>query len=187
MTMSDFAIHQTDRTALTPLRTVGLSLVCVARTAWLLVRGKLHIDHSQDGRWALLPDGRTYEIFRRTTSSAADEDAGELVTLAVWFHLRLVPAWAQRRRTIFERESILNTLLFAGFAGYVSKLWMVDPETNEFAGLYEWRGREEAERYAHYITSVLRPLSSHGRVGWEIRSVKPAAIPAAPFEREAVR
>jgi hypothetical protein len=171
MTTFDFVAQDADRTALSPMRTVWLALGCAVRTVWLLARGALHIDHSLDGRLAQLPDGRSFEIFRRTTSSASDHDTGEPVVLSVWFHLRFVPAWARRRRALFERESILNTLLFAGFAGYESKLWMVDPDTNEFAGLYQWRGREAAERYARYIASVLRPLSSHGLVGWDITEV----------------
>jgi hypothetical protein len=171
MTTSSFVVHDADRATLSAtIRTLGIALGCALRTLWLLARGALHIDHSLDGRLAQLPDGRTFEIFRRTTSSASDHDMNEPVVLSVWFHLRFVPAWARTRRTLFERESILNTLLFAGFPGYQSKLWMVDPDTNEFAGLYEWRGREAAERYARYITSVLRPLSSHGLVDWEITS-----------------
>jgi hypothetical protein len=69
------------------------------------------------------------------------------------------------RRYLFERESILNTLLFAGFPGYRVKLWMVDPDTADYAGLYLWEGRDRAQRYATYITAVLGPLSVRGSVG----------------------
>ena len=92
------------------------------------------------------------------------------VTLAVWFHLRFVPAGGRIRRFVFERESILNTLLYAGFDGYRVKLWMVDPVTSDYAGLYAWQGVDETERYAAYITTVLRPLSTPGSVGYEILS-----------------
>jgi hypothetical protein len=182
MTTIHFVAHDADQTALPPMRTLWLALGCAVRTTWLLARGSLHIDHSLDGRLAQLPDGRSFKIFRRTTCSASEDDENEPVVLSVWFHLRFVPAWARRRRTLFERESILNTLVFAGFPGYVSKLWMVDPETNEFAGLYEWRGREAAERYARYITSVLRPLSSHGLVDWDITPADRAGVESTAIE-----
>jgi hypothetical protein len=145
-----------------------LVLGCGVRTLRLLARGMLHIDHRSDGRSARLPDGRHYVIFRRTTSTAPVARPEEPVVLAVWFRLRFVPTGSRVRRAIFERESILNTVLFAGFEGYSTKLWMVDPDSNEFAGRYEWFGRASAERYARYITSVLTPLSRRGSVGYEI-------------------
>jgi len=40
--------------------------------------------------------------------------------------------------------------------------------TSGYAGLYEWAGRDEAERYARYITGILAPLSVHGSVGYEL-------------------
>jgi hypothetical protein len=90
------------------------------------------------------------------------------VTLAVWFRLRAVPPGAWFRRWLFERESILNTLLYAGVEGYRVKLWMVDPRSSDYAGLYQWAGAASAARYARYITSVLRPLSVPGSVGFQV-------------------
>ncbi len=139
---------------------------CAVRVVGLVVRGRLHLRHDLDDAEVPLPDGRRFVVFRETTC-----DRGEVrgtVTLAVWFHLRFVPAGGRIRRFVFERESILNTLLYAGFDGYRVKLWMVDPVTSDYAGLYAWRGVDEAERYAAYITSVLRPLSTPGSVGYEI-------------------
>jgi hypothetical protein len=149
----------------------------MSRCAWsvigLLARRRLHRDPGTVGSTAALPDGRTFTIFRDTS---CDEPAtGEPVTLAVWFRLKGVPAGAPIRRWIFERESILNTLLYAGFAGYRRKLWMVDPVTSEYAGLYDWIGAEAAGRYARYITAVLRPLSVPGSVGYQIVSPAPGS------------
>jgi hypothetical protein len=58
---------------------------------------------------------------------------------------------------LFERLCLVNTLLFAGFDGYRVKLWIVDPDTADYAGLYSWRSAEEAEVYARYIVGVLSP------------------------------
>jgi hypothetical protein len=139
---------------------------CAWAVIGLLTRRRLHRHPGAVGSTASLPDGRTFTIFRDTT---CDEPAtGETVTLAVWFHLKGVPAGARIRRWLFERESILNTLLYAGFAGYRRKRWMVDPVTSEYAGLYDWIGADAAERYARYITAVLRPLSVPGSVGYQI-------------------
>jgi hypothetical protein len=90
--------------------------------------------------------------------------------LAVWFHLRTIPPGARLRRRLFERLCILNTVLFAGFDGYLVKLWMVNPTTSDYAGLYSWSSSAEAERYGRYITAVLRPLSQESSVGYQVLS-----------------
>ena len=136
----------------------------------LVARHRLRIRDANLGRRVALPDGRGFVVFRETT-----RDGGELdgtVTLAVWFHLRGIPAGARLRRFLFERESILNTILYAGFDGYRVKLWLVDPSASDYAGLYAWRDRDSAERYARYIVTVLRPLSVHGSVGYDILDVR---------------
>jgi hypothetical protein len=76
---------------------------------------------------------------------------------------------------LFERGCIVNTMLFAGFDGYAVKLWMVDPETSDYAGLYSWSSAAEADRYGSYITNVLRPLSRAGSLGY-------AVLPATELE-----
>lgn len=113
-----------------------------------------------------MPDGRSFIVFRESTR---DNDAAlGQVTLAVWFHLRGIPAGSRVRRFLFERLCLANTLLFAGFDGYEVKLWMVDPERADYAGLYAWRSAEEADVYARYITDVLRPLSRPASVGYRV-------------------
>jgi hypothetical protein len=139
---------------------------CAGRVVALLVRHRLRIRHGNVGARLRLPDGRSYMVFRETTCDGGSLDG--TVTLAVWFHLRGIPPGARARRWLFERESILNTILYAGFEGYRVKLWMVDPATGDYAGLYAWHGHDEAAAYARYIATVLRPLSVVGSVGYEI-------------------
>ena len=136
---------------------------CAVRTCALLARGHLHLDRTHINATAVIPQARAYTIFRESRCDVAYAEAS--VTLAVWFTLRFVPEGARARRWLFERESICNTLLFAGCEGYVRKLWMVDPRTSEYAGLYTWAGASSAERYGRYITSILRPLSAPGSCG----------------------
>ena len=139
---------------------------CATRTVVLLARRQLHIDRSSNGATVAIADGRAFTVFRDTS---CDVDwAEDEVRLLVWFHLRGTSPTSRRRAWAFERESILNTLLYAGFAGYRRKLWMVDRSTGDYAGLYAWCGRAAAEAYARYITAVLRPLSVRGSVGFTI-------------------
>jgi hypothetical protein len=140
-------------------------LRCAGRVAVLLGRRRLHIDEPLADR-ATLPDGRVLTVFRQT--SCDGEPAGGDVTLAVWFHLRGVPPGSRVRRWIFERESILNTVLYAGVPGFRTKLWLVDPESCDYAGLYGWCGAAAAEHYGRYISAVLRPLSVRGSIGYQV-------------------
>ena len=48
------------------------------------------------------------------------------------------------------------------------KLWMVNPDTSDYAGLYSWSSADKAERYGRYITSVLRPLSLPSSIGYQV-------------------
>ena len=139
---------------------------CAVRVIGLLTKHQLRIRLGNRGARARLPDGRELTVFRETTCDGGSLDG--TVTLAVWFRLRAIPAGARLRRHLFERESILNSIIYAGFEGYRVKLWMVDPATSDYAGLYAWQGREAAASYARYIATVLRPLSDPGSVGYAI-------------------
>ena len=156
--MSDESLSSASR-----LRVAAGCAVCVVK---LLMARRLHIRRDRLGAEVSIPDGRRFIVFRDTSRDGPEPLRP--VTLAVWFRLRSVPRGARIRRWLFERESILNTMIFAGFDGYLVKLWMVDPHTSDYAGLYTWASAAEAERYASYITSVLRPLSTPGSVGYEV-------------------
>jgi hypothetical protein len=144
----------------------SMMLRCAARTCRLLIARRLHLHRHHVGDTCTLPDGRRFVVFRESSCDGPAPVAP--VTLAVWFHLRGVPAGARVRRYVFERESMLNTVLYAGFEGYLVKLWLVDPSTSDYAGLYAWASADEAEAYGRYITAVLRPLSRPGSVGYEV-------------------
>lgn len=139
---------------------------CAVRSIRLLVGGRLHVPNSRVGARVELPDGRSFVVFREST---CDADAAQSpVMLAVWFRLRGIPPGALIRRRLFERLCIVNTVLFAGVEGYLVKLWMVDPATSDYAGLYSWASAESAEQYGRYITGVLGPLSRPGSTGFAV-------------------
>jgi len=149
------------------------ALLCAWRTFGLLARHRLNLRRERIGSNIAIPDGRSFVVFRE---SSCDGDSGSMpVTFAVWFHLRGIPGGSRMRRFLFERACLVNTVLFAGFAGYSVKLWLVDPVTADCAGLYSWCSAGEAERYARYIIRILSPLSRPGTVGYGI-------LPATSFQ-----
>ena len=140
---------------------------CLLVTIALLGRRRLHLRPGSIGQARYLPDGRRFDVYRETERTS-DVASTEPVTLSVWFHLRGISGGARVRQRAFERVSLVNTMLFAGVDGFLTKLWMVDPATGDWAGLYTWDTAERADRYGRYITAVLRPFCRPGSVGHEV-------------------
>jgi hypothetical protein len=69
---------------------------------------------------------------------------------------------------VFRIESILNTPLFVGFPGFVSKLWLAHDRHGLYRGLYEWDGADRAEAYARSLWRVLALVSEKGSIGYRL-------------------
>ena len=61
--------------------------------------------------------------------------------LVVAFRLRWVRGIGHR---MFRLESLLNTPLFVGFPGLVSKLWLAHDAAGVYRGVYQWDGAQSA-------------------------------------------
>jgi hypothetical protein len=102
-------------------------------------------------------------VYRETVvTRAAPADPCVLV---VEFRLRLVRG---RGHTAFRWLSLLNTPLFAGFPGLVSKLWLAHDENGVYRGLYEWDGPDLAEAYARALWRVLALVSAAGTIHYKV-------------------
>lgn len=79
---------------------------------------------------------------------------------------RGVPAaWVRGRgHALFRAESLLNTPLFAGFPGFVSKLWMAHDENGVYRGFYQWNGAERADAYVRALWWVLALVSDRSSI-----------------------
>lgn len=150
--------------------TVVVAARCAVAVAGLLARHRLRLRHDRLGSFATTPDGTSLTVFRESVR-LPDREPTERVSLVVWFHLRGIPPGAGRRARLFRRASLVNTVLFAGCTGFLVKRWVLDESTADWAGLYEWDTAEAADRYGRYITSILRPLSTPGSVGYEVGGV----------------
>ena len=60
-----------------------------------------------------------------------------------------------RSSAAFPSESLLNTPLFVGFPGFVSKLWLTHDQRGRYRGLYEWDGPARAHAYVRALWWVL--------------------------------
>jgi hypothetical protein len=138
-------------------------IICAATTARLLQQRRIHLPAGHRGTRLHFGDGTSGRVYRETViDRGATQDPCVLV---VEFRLRAVRG---RGHALFRWESMLNTPLFAGFPGLVSKLWLAADERGRYRGLYEWDGPERAEAYARALWRVLALVSVPGSIHYVV-------------------
>jgi hypothetical protein len=136
---------------------------CAVNTAQLLWRHRMHLPRGHVGMRLRFADGTSARVYRETV---IDRDATrDPCVLVVGFRLRAVRGWGH---AAFRAESLLNTPLFAGFPGLVSKLWLADDEHGRYRGLYEWDDPKQAEAYARALWRVLALVSVPGSIHYVV-------------------
>ena len=128
----------------------------------MLRRAQVHLPVDRVGLVLRFADGSTGRVYRETV---ADRSAVSPCFLAVTFRLRGVRGGMH---AAFRAESILNTPLFVGFPGFVSKLWVAHDEVGRYRGLYEWDGARSAEDYAGSLWRVLELVSVRGSIDYRV-------------------
>jgi hypothetical protein len=132
---------------------------CVVTTARLLRQGRIHVPPGHVGMRLRFADETSARVYRETV---ADRGATrDPCVLVVEFRLRAVRGFGH---TVFRWESLLNTPLFVGFPGFVSKLWLAADERGRYRGVYEWDGPQRAEAYARALWRVLALVSVRGSI-----------------------
>jgi hypothetical protein len=122
---------------------------CVGRFAMLLGQRRIRQPREHLGMRLQFADGSTAPVYRETVIGHVPANPCVLV---VAFRLRLVRGFGHQ---LFRWESLLNTPLFVGYSGYVSKLWLAHDEHGAYRGVYEWDDPELAQRYARSLWRVL--------------------------------
>jgi hypothetical protein len=136
---------------------------CVASTVRLLWQRRMHLPRGRAGMRLRFADGTSGRVYRETV---VDRDPVlDPCVLVVEFRLRAVRG---RGHAAFRVESVLNTPLFAGFPGFVSKLWLAHDERGRYRGVYEWDGPRLAEDYARALWRVLALVSVRGSVHYVV-------------------
>jgi len=132
---------------------------CAARTVVLLARRQVHLPRGNLGLRLRFGDGSTGRVYRETVVDHPPET--ERCVLVVTFRLRGVSGRGHRA---FEVESLLNTPLFVGFPGFVSKLWFAADGRGAYRGLYDWDDPDLADAYARALWWVLALVSHRSSI-----------------------
>jgi hypothetical protein len=137
---------------------------CGGRTARLVAFGQIRQPRTEVGRWFSFADGTAAQVYRETTIERGPPTRP--VVLVVGFRLRDVHRpWSH---ALFRWESELNTVLFAGFPGLVSKLWFRHDERGLYRGLYEWDEPELAESYVRALWWALAVVSERESIRYRV-------------------
>src|SRR6476660_9616240 len=132
---------------------------CAVRTAVLLARREVHLPRGNVGLRLRFGDGSTGRVYRETVVDHPPET--RRCVLVVSFRLRGVRGRGHRA---FEVESLLNTPLFVGFPGFVSKLWVAADGRGVYRGVYEWDDPRLADAYARALWWVLALVSHRSSI-----------------------
>jgi hypothetical protein len=155
------------------LHDLKLALYSCYRFIGLAAHGRMHKRSDRLAETYVIEGGGSYSIFLDTNCHDSISDPSTV--LVVGFRLR----WINSNRLlhkIFRRVCIISTPIWSGFPGYRVKLWMVDYETENYLGIYEWAGEKNALVYAEWLTRLLHSLSTSGSVWYEIypnRKIEP--------------
>jgi hypothetical protein len=149
-----------------PVRAGQLVLRSLARFGQLAAARRLRLRPGRLGVRYRLFDGRVYSVFRETTRLRSHGLTNTSV-IEVCFRLRGVGSW-RFAHWLFQRACILTTPFWSGFDGFATKLWMVEPRTGAYAGIYEWGEPDTARAYLVVLLPVLRAVSVRGSVSCEL-------------------
>ena len=136
---------------------------CIGASVKMLIGRQLRMPPDRVGMRLRFGDGTTGRVYRET--EVVDRPVADPCVLFVTFRLRLVRGWGH---AIFRAESLLNTPLFVGYPGFVSKLWLAHDDTGAYRGVYQWDGPERAEQYARALWRVLALVSVTGSIHYMV-------------------
>jgi hypothetical protein len=136
---------------------------CVGRFISLLVGRQLRQPTDWVGKTLRFADNTSGRVYRETV--VAGYEPADPCVLVVAFRLRLVRSWGH---PLFRAESLLNTPLFVGFPGFVSKLWLAHDETGSYRGFYEWDRADRAEHYARSLWRLLALVSEPDSIRYRV-------------------
>lgn len=135
----------------------------VLRSAVLLSQRRVRLPRERRGSRLRFADGTAAVVFRE--SIVIRRPTAAPAVLVVAFRLRLVRG---RGHLLFRRESLLNTPIFIGFPGFVSKLWLSHDSEGSYRGVYEWDGPQLAQRYARALWRVLAIGCVRGSIRYHV-------------------
>ena len=156
------ATPESDREPLPVVAALMAVARCVLSTMRLLSQQLVRQPTDHVGDVLHFADGTSASVHRDGRPSGARRGSGRVGGR--------VPAalGARQGHALFRAESILNTPLFVGFPGFVSKLWLAHDQHGVYRGVYEWDGSELAHSYARALWWILALVCERGSIHYTV-------------------
>jgi hypothetical protein len=155
---------ESDRQPLPAREAIVAVARCVITTMRLLATRRIRQPRDRVGEVLHFADGTSARVYRETVVPRAD--VTQPAALVVEFRLRWVRG--DSAHALFRAESLLNTPLFVGFPGFVSKLWLTHDRGGFYRGVYEWDGAELAHAYARALWRILALVSDRDSIHYTV-------------------
>ncbi len=135
------------------------------KTIGYALSGRLHFPPDRVGECLQMDDGRSFVIFRHAiVDPLPAQPEHPMAIFIVRFHLAGMSA---RSNKTF---SLLPIPFFVGLPGFRSKLWMLDKNSGDFQGNYEWDTIQDAENYARsFAMKFMTHRSLPGSLSFQIK------------------
>lgn len=128
----------------------------------LLIKGEICFPDEMCGKIISGKD-RPYRVFLQVRKKQEKGIPSDKVFLRITFRVKRLD-FLQRRLI-----PVLSIPFFAGFSGFVSKMFCINKEDKSLQGLYQWESREAVERYvSSYPMKFMRRNAAVGSVTCEI-------------------
>ncbi len=105
--------------------------------------GRIHFPRGRIGETVTMDDGRRFEIFRQ---AIVDRRDGKRMRPGARFIVRF--RLANMSPAMNKPFSLIPMPFCIGVPGFRNKLWMLDPGSGDFQGVYEFETVRDAENYA---------------------------------------
>lgn len=113
--------------------------VCLLVAGVQALLGRLRFRRRLVGRELVMDDGRRFRVFRHLSLRSSNGVAPAVLVVRFRF-----ATFSQRVNRLL---SLVPVPLIGGFPGFQVKLWMVDEETGDWQGVYQWESAAAVELY----------------------------------------
>jgi len=111
-----------------------------------------------------MEDGKEYSLFRTLHVDMDNRKLGEIAVFIVRFKFKDLSLEANKRLSMFP------ALFLIGMEGFIEKNWIINGETREFQGIYQWESTESAERYTEsFIYNLMTKRAAPGSLSYDIK------------------
>jgi hypothetical protein len=147
------------------LLTLGRSAV---RAAEYLLEGRLRFPQERIGEVLELPDGTTFVVYRETALERSSDPSADGVVLIFRMEVPDPGVGETLREVLFDPLANVATPFFVGMPGFRRKVWLAGDRRGEFLELYEWRTKDDADRFVAVLESLLSPVDFAGSATFEV-------------------